>query len=84
MPSESMDRWREWIEIQLDRAWMFYWKADVEALEQLAQKVEPHLVPHATAAQRAEALEVTTADALARAAHPRDGRSTSIPRREAH
>jgi tetratricopeptide (TPR) repeat protein len=60
MPSESMDRWREWIEIQLDRAWMFYWKADVGALEQLAQKVEPHLGPHATAVQRARFFQALT------------------------
>jgi len=60
MPSESMDRWREWIEIQLDRAWMFYWKADVDALEELAQKVEPHLVPHATAVQRARFFQALT------------------------
>jgi tetratricopeptide (TPR) repeat protein len=58
LPSESLDRWREWIEIQLDRGWMFYWQADLAALDQLATKVQPHLASRAVPMQRAKFLHV--------------------------
>ncbi len=51
--AEDRERWHEWIEIQLDRAWMFYWKADVPSLDQLATRMQPHLA-RATPLQRAK------------------------------
>jgi tetratricopeptide (TPR) repeat protein len=53
LAAEDRERWHEWIEIQLDRGWMFYWKADVPALDQLTTRMQPHLA-RATPLQRAK------------------------------
>jgi tRNA A-37 threonylcarbamoyl transferase component Bud32/tetratricopeptide (TPR) repeat protein len=58
MPLDNSERWREWIEIQADCGWMYYWQADLTALEQLAKKTEPHLQTRATPSQRAKFLNV--------------------------
>lgn len=58
LAADSTDRWYEWIEMQLDRGWMFYWRADVGALDQLATNVQPHLATRALPAQRAKFLHV--------------------------
>jgi eukaryotic-like serine/threonine-protein kinase len=56
MDAGNSERWREWVEIQLDRGWMFYWQADVAALDGLAKRVERDVETRATPQQRAKFL----------------------------
>ncbi len=58
MPMTSIDRWREWIEVQLDRGWMFYWQADLAALDRLVKEIEPEIETRATDPQRAKFFDV--------------------------
>ncbi|HMC20579.1 MAG TPA: protein kinase [Thermoanaerobaculia bacterium] len=53
MPADDRQHWHEWVELQLDRGWMFYWQADIAALDRLATRMQAHL-PRATPLQRAK------------------------------
>ena len=49
-PSEL---WQEWINIQMDRIYLGYWRGQVTEMEQLINKVLPILETHSTPQQRA-------------------------------
>ncbi|MDQ6802882.1 MAG: protein kinase [Acidobacteriota bacterium] len=66
MDTASGERWREWIEIQLDRGWMFYWQADLASLDRLTEQIEREIKTRATPAQRAKFFHVRVMAGLRR------------------
>ena len=52
--------WDEWIEIQVERTWRYYWEASTDQMEQVCDRVLPLVERRGTPAQRARALGVYT------------------------
>ena len=48
------DRWQEWIEIQVDRMWVYYWQNKLHEMTELAKKAQPFLERYGTPTQRAK------------------------------
>jgi serine/threonine protein kinase/tetratricopeptide (TPR) repeat protein len=49
----SSELWQEWINIQMDRIYLGYWRGQVAEMEQLINKVLPIMETHSTPQQRA-------------------------------
>src|SRR4029079_2381634 len=45
--------WQAWVQIQVDRMFVHYWRAEVSALTTLAQQTRPIVEQYGTADQRA-------------------------------
>ncbi|MBS1811693.1 MAG: hypothetical protein JST84_26265 [Acidobacteria bacterium] len=52
--------WDEWIEIQVERTWRYYWEAATDEMEQICDRVLPLVERRGTPAQQARALGVYT------------------------
>lgn len=48
--------WHEWVQIQTDRTWVYYWLADVERMRALVEKVRPVIEAHGPALHRVKFL----------------------------
>jgi tetratricopeptide (TPR) repeat protein len=42
----------EWIQVKLNRTWVFYWQARIEKMNQILSEIEPHLEQYASPRQR--------------------------------
>ena len=51
--NDSVEWWQEWVNIQMDRIYLDYWRGHVEEMQQLTEKVFPLLETHSTPQQRA-------------------------------
>ncbi|MGH9457643.1 MAG: hypothetical protein ACRD2J_08395, partial [Thermoanaerobaculia bacterium] len=59
---EALDRieergtawWAQWVQVQLDRAWAFYWQNDVPGIEELVARVRPSVEEKGSALQRTQ------------------------------
>ncbi len=45
--------WAQWVHLQVERVWVHYWLADVEAMQQRVERVRSHIEDHASFTQRA-------------------------------
>jgi hypothetical protein len=52
--------WREWIEIQVERAWNYYWRFQTEEMERLCEQIKPVMGQYGTPVQRARVIMVMT------------------------
>jgi serine/threonine protein kinase/tetratricopeptide (TPR) repeat protein len=52
-PGTTGGAWREWVEIQTDKIWAYYWTGDTAALDLIVNRLAPVVERHATTAQRA-------------------------------
>jgi tetratricopeptide (TPR) repeat protein len=52
--------WQEWIDVQLGRMWLHYWRGDADALARLAESNRGAVDGHATASQRAHFFHCLT------------------------
>ncbi len=52
--------WREWIELQVERCWAWYWKAALKEMDALCRQVLPLAEKLGTPAQRSRALIIYT------------------------
>ncbi|HYO52703.1 serine/threonine-protein kinase PknK [Archangium sp.] len=53
-PGEAAsDWWHEWVQIQVDRTWVYYWMGRVEEMGALIDKVRPSVEARGTSLQRA-------------------------------
>ncbi len=52
MPSSTWRR--EWLEIQLGKLWVYYWKGEVDSMVPLVTLIQPFIQEYGTARQRAE------------------------------
>jgi eukaryotic-like serine/threonine-protein kinase len=57
-PERTSARWREWIEIQVERIWSHYWQFHKEEMERLCEKLMPVMEQYGTPAHRARVLTV--------------------------
>lgn len=51
-------QWDEWIEIQVERTWRYYWEAATDEMEQVCARVLPLVELRGTPAQRARVLNI--------------------------
>jgi len=57
-PTErAADWWLEWIELQVERAWWLYWRADLDRLVDLIDACRADVAAHGTLVQRARLLQ---------------------------
>jgi hypothetical protein len=57
--SEQAQAWRrEWIEIQVERAWNHYWRFQTDEMERVCEKARPVMERYGTPVQRARVLMV--------------------------
>jgi DNA-binding SARP family transcriptional activator len=54
--AEDEGRWREWIQVQIDRLTLLYWQQDPQEMQLVIEEVEPIVERWGTAAQGAEFL----------------------------
>ena len=50
--SAAMEWQREWLQVQLDRMWLHYWRGEVDEIDTLAKRIGPLVEQHATALQK--------------------------------
>jgi predicted ATPase len=48
------DQWQEWLEVQFDRMWDYYWQNKLYEMTELAKKTQPFLERYGTPTQRAK------------------------------
>lgn len=60
LPEHDPARMNEWIETHLDRAWMFYWQADLASLERLDLDLGPVVDSRGTTLQKSRFFDVQT------------------------
>ena len=60
------DWWREWVQIQVDRAWCLYFLADLAALANLVEQTRERVERHASPGQRARFFQVRAQYAVRR------------------
>jgi serine/threonine protein kinase/tetratricopeptide (TPR) repeat protein len=58
--------WREWVQVQVDKTWDFYWLARVDELSQLVERVRPVVEKHGEPSQRAQFYQALVHTALRR------------------
>jgi class 3 adenylate cyclase/tetratricopeptide (TPR) repeat protein len=56
----------EWLQIQLDRVWLHYWRGETREIMALAEKIRPLIDKHATTLQRGSFFQGLTLMALRR------------------
>ncbi len=44
--------WHEWVQVQVERIWVYYWMGRVEEMGAIIAKVQPHVEAHGTSRQR--------------------------------
>jgi class 3 adenylate cyclase len=64
--SSPMEWQREWLQIQLDRMWLHYWRGEVDQIAALAARIRPLVEQHATPLQRGNLFQGLTLMALRR------------------
>jgi tetratricopeptide (TPR) repeat protein len=64
--SSTMEWQREWLQVQLDRMWLHYWRGEVDQIAALAKGTRPMVEQHATALQRGNFFQGLTLMALRR------------------
>jgi tetratricopeptide (TPR) repeat protein len=64
--SSEMDWRREWLQIQLDRMWLHYWRGEGDQIAALAERIKPLVEEHATPLQRGNFFHGLTLMALRR------------------
>lgn len=63
----SATEWeQEWLQLQLDRMWLHYWRGEVAAIAALAERIGPLVEAHATPLQRGNFFQGLTLMALRR------------------
>jgi serine/threonine protein kinase/tetratricopeptide (TPR) repeat protein len=63
---EASDWWQEWVQIQVDRNWIYYWMGRVEAMSVLMEKVRPVVESRGTPLQLVRFLIAVLSMALRR------------------
>ncbi|HEX7500638.1 MAG TPA: protein kinase [Polyangia bacterium] len=63
--------WREWVQVQVDKTWDFYWLAKVDELSQLVERVRPVVEKHGEPSQRAQFYQALVHTALRRERYAR-------------
>jgi len=52
-PNEEVSRWwHEWVQVQVERIWVYYWMGRVEEMGAIIAQVRPHVEAHGTSRQR--------------------------------
>jgi hypothetical protein len=51
---QSPEWWREFLQVQLERMWVFYWRAEIQDLDKLTTTTGPLIEQHGTQNQRAK------------------------------
>jgi class 3 adenylate cyclase/tetratricopeptide (TPR) repeat protein len=64
--SSTMEWQREWLQVQLDRMWLHYWRGEVDQIAALAKGTRPMVEQHATVLQRGNFFQGLTLMALRR------------------
>jgi tetratricopeptide (TPR) repeat protein len=64
--SAAMEWQREWLQIQLDRMWLHYWRGEADQIAALAERIRPLVEQHATPLQRGNFFQGLTLMALRR------------------
>ena len=64
--SSSIEWQREWLQIQLDRMWLHYWRGQDQEITTLAERIRPHVEQYATPLQRGKFFHGLTLGALRR------------------
>ena len=58
LPDESEEaHWEQWVKLQVERVWVHYWLADVDAMEALVDRVRPIVAQRGNPAQHARFLQ---------------------------
>ncbi|WNG58678.1 protein kinase [Archangium gephyra] len=50
----SVEWWQEWVQIQVDRNWIYYWSGRVEEMADLVERLRPVVERHGAPQQRAQ------------------------------
>jgi predicted ATPase/class 3 adenylate cyclase len=64
--NRSSKWWREWIDLRMHEATLYYWKADSATLHAAANSLSPYVEAHGTPRQRANFIETQVFDLLRR------------------
>jgi len=63
--------WCEWVQVQVDKTWDFYWLAKVDELSRLVERVRPVVEKHGEPSQRAQFYQALVHTALRRERYAR-------------
>jgi tetratricopeptide (TPR) repeat protein len=63
--------WREWVQVQVDKTWDFYWLAKVDELSRLVERVRPVVEERGEPSQRAQFYQALVHTALRRERYAR-------------
>lgn len=58
MDEQAQTWWQEWIEIQVERAWNYYWQFQAAEIQAVCEKTQPVVERYGTPVQRARVLTV--------------------------
>ena len=73
--SSSKEWQQEWLQIQLDRMWLDYWRGRVEEIKVLAERIRPLVNEHASELQRGNFFQGLTLMALRRDRYTADDKT---------
>jgi class 3 adenylate cyclase/tetratricopeptide (TPR) repeat protein len=66
-PAElASEWWQEWVQIQLDRMWVYYWQGMVREMTELAEQSRPIVEQHGTPIQRGKFFQMLALYSLRR------------------